>query len=124
VRHGLEGLQLIGKTLGGAFNMPTWLPFDEEDHQVTGESEGSVDGFQPEKFLAELEGHIREIEAAGGRAPEALRQQLERMKRMLAEGPREGIRFMQAADGGGGFMGFSVPLDPADRPRDSEGGAP
>ena len=87
------------------------------------DSEASNDDLRPDEFIAEFESRIREIEAAGGQAPEGLKHQLQRMKRLLAEGGGEGIRFMQAGDGSSGLMGFSLPLDPADVPRDSERGA-
>jgi hypothetical protein len=83
----------------------------------------SGDSFDPNHFLAEFEGHLRELEAAGGQAPEVLKQQLERMKRLLAEGAGQGIGFMQAGDESSGLMGLSIPLDEASDPRDSEEGA-
>ena len=88
---------------------------------TTGDASGGA--FDPREFIAQFEGHIREIEAAGGQAPEILKQQLERMKHLLAEGRGEGIGFMSGGDASSGLMGFSVPLEADDVPSDPEQGA-
>lgn len=84
------------------------------------ERQDSEGGFHPEQFIAELESQLRAIEAAGGEAPAALKAQLERMKQLLAEGQGDEVRMFKAGDSGSGFMGFSVPVEPGEVPRDSE----
>jgi hypothetical protein len=80
-------------------------------------------GPSPDQFLAELEAQVREIEAAGGQPPREFKRQLERVKRMLAEGKADGVRFMLAGDGSSGLMGFSLPLEPRSGEEDPEEGA-
>jgi hypothetical protein len=92
-----------------------------KDH-VTGDN-AEPSGPSPGQFLAELEAHLGEIEAAGGQPPSEFKRQLERVKRMMAEGKADGIRFTQAGDASSGLMGFSLPLDPRSGEEDPEEGA-
>jgi hypothetical protein len=88
---------------------------------VIEENDPAAGGRVPDQLLAEFKARLREIEAAGGEAPSELKRQLERVKRMRAEGQTDGIQFMQAEDQKSGLMGFYVTLEAKNRGDDPEG---
>jgi hypothetical protein len=89
---------------------------------VIEENDASADGMSPDQLIAEFEARLQEIQAAGGEAPSEVKRQLERLKRLMAAGEADGVRFMRAGDAQSGLMGFSVPLEPGTDRDDPEKG--
>ena len=87
------------------------------------EDSDPASGMSPDELLAELEARLQELEAAGGELPSVVKRQLERIKRIMAEGRAKGIQFMQAGDQNSGFMGFSAPVESGSSEDDPEKGA-
>jgi hypothetical protein len=98
---------------------PAELPFVPGENDVTSDNDERR-GSSPDQLIAELETQLREIEAAGGQAPSEIRRQLDRVKRMVAEGKVDGVQFIQAGDASSGLMGFSLPLDSETSKEDPE----